>query len=132
MTYTAQNIANIKRDGKMDDYIAMERQLIDNLKNATLVETGDDGEGRMQFAHIYGTWSAGEDFINAEGGVWASDVKCDFGDFRKEWKNFQSMNAARQYARAALRNHISAFAATVLADAKGRLASLEAATEKAQ
>jgi hypothetical protein len=128
MAYTAQNIANIKRAGNLNEYIAMERKLIESLRGAEITETDTSlGGGRMQTAHIYGEYSAGEDFINAKGGIYASDARCLFGDMDKEFKNFQSLNAAKQYARAALRNHIQAFADSVLSDANSRLAALEAA-----
>lgn len=128
MTYTAENILNIKRDGKLDVYLETERKLIASLEGAEIEETEKtSGSGEMKLAHFYGRYSAGEDFINASGGVFASDAFSSFGDLSEEWKNFPTLNAAKQYARAALRNHLQGVATDALKKAKARLASLEAA-----
>lgn len=127
MTYTAENIRNLKRDGLLGDYIAMTRETIAKLEAAELVESGTDGKGFMEIAHFHGWWEAGEDSFRGHGGTFASSVHGHFWTGKNEWVNFPTLHAASQYAKAALRNHLTALAKDVLAENRRRLAVLEAA-----
>lgn len=134
MTYTAENIADIKRGGNFEGYMAMERKLVETLSAAKLVETVDDrGNGEMSIAHLRGEYAAW--MREGEKGEWIYESSAfsrhgktlESGPLSREWSNFPTMNAAKQYARAALRNHLEGVAAEVLKEARERLASLEAA-----
>ncbi len=118
MTYTAKNIEQIKRDGKFDAYVEMERALINKIEGSELV---DDGK-TITFAHFYGEYG-----VVVDGRLFSGFAQSGVVGINKEWGNFQSENAARQYARAALRNCILETAADILGKAKERLAQLEAA-----
>lgn len=136
MTYGPDNIASIKAQGKFEDYLQMERDLVQSLKTARLVEVAENGGGRMKIAHIDGSYGYGprvgrkdepDMVIESAAYSWFPvGERIDHG-WSKEWSNFPTINAAKQYARAALKNHLEAVAERILRDAQERLASLEAA-----
>lgn len=121
MTYTAENIRSLKRDGGFDDYVQMEQALVAKLANAEMV---DEGDGEIRIAYMHGGYSAWE---NGSTGKYDCSCGTAYGPLDKEWTDFPTLNAARQYARAALRNHLTALKGEVLASTRQRLAALEAA-----
>lgn len=127
MTYTADNIANIKSMGALDGYIASERKLVDAL-SAAIVEdvpatARDDeySERIIQVGHLYGRYGS------TMGDTYAYIVAG--GDWSKSWPtpSFASNTAARAYARAALVNELKKCCDRILAGASKNLAALEAA-----
>lgn len=117
MSYTAENIANIKASGNLAAYIEHDRKLVTSIQSAELI---DDGRA-LQFAHFRGEYGVMID--NDKFSAWAR-VSAD--DFDKEWTGFETETAARAYARAALINRIKCVAHDILSDAGQRLAQLDA------
>lgn len=120
--YDATNIANIKRSGQLANYISHERSLITALTDAVVLDTSP---GTVAVAHLIGHYG-----VSAEG--WSephavADLQASI--WSKQWpvSGFVNQSAAKAYARAAVINALRAHAATVLVEARDRLAALEAA-----
>lgn len=122
MTYTAENIENIKRDNKLSDYIDHTERLIAELEKAKFEEKKISNHVHMvYYAHFHAEI---EPYIN-ENDKYCVSVSSYF--FSGQWENFVSENAAMQYARAAWRNNILKKAKEVLAIARSDLEALKAA-----
>lgn len=110
--YTPENIARIVANGELSNYTQMEADLIGKLDGSDLVD--DAAEGRMTLAYMYGTYAAWLE----QDGTYTATVDTSYGPLGKSWTGFATENAARQYARAALRNHLTRLAADVLRHAR--------------
>lgn len=123
MAYSAENINDIKRAGRLEDYIAMERELIERLEDAK-IEHDVQGRDSVSYGHLYGR-------------IWIdSDVKNSFdvvatvsagSDWSKRWSGESfgdNQQRARAYAVAALSSQLKGDAARILGAARGRLATL--------
>ena len=119
--FTTDNIANIKRDGQLTDYIAHERLHIAILESATFAE--DTAENYISYGGFGGHIGYKVD-ENPEK-ICASIV----GGWAGEWvrSSFASDAAAEAYARVALQNQLRHLVTERLKDARARLAMLEAA-----
>ncbi|WP_420961089.1 hypothetical protein [Brucella sp. IR073] len=122
MTYTAENVANIKRAGNLDAYIAHERQFIETLENAE-IRYNTHGDRTVSYGHLYGRY--GFDDETAE--VVAYKGWGDWEDRRPVASFDGDGNRALAYARTALENHLTELGKEVLEEARLRLIALEAA-----
>lgn len=125
MTYTAENIRDIKAAGQLEGYIAHERTIIANLDTAEVIYDAQ-GEHSASYAHLTGRY--GTDF--EDGGrnvvVWLSydrdwERKFPLGSFDNDF------DRAFAYAKATLRNKLIKDGKALRASAIARLAALEAA-----
>jgi hypothetical protein len=126
MTYTAENIANIKRNGDLDAYIAHEEQLIASLEAAE-IEFGKQGRDSVSYAHLYGRIGIDVDNSAAPHNAVASTSYIDWSGSWSVASFDGDQGRALAYARAALRNQLTRDATALLAASRARLASLQAA-----
>ena len=119
MAYTAENIANIRRDGQLDSYLAHDRQLVASLEDGE-VEIRND---IVSIAHLYGRFG-----IDAVESAAFAEVVAG-GAWRKQWKldGFNDQKHALAYAKGALVSELKTVRKTLLAEARTRVAALEAA-----
>lgn len=123
MTYTADNIANIKRMGQLDSYIAHERKLIAEIE-AGEIRRDEQGTDTVSFAHLYGRYHIDTDDMSVVAYVVAGS------EWSHRWmlSGFDGdQSRGMAYARAALANQLKTDAATLASKARARLAELEAA-----
>lgn len=125
MAYNAENINDIKRAGKLESYIEMERKLIDRLESAK-IEYDVQGRDSVSYGHLYG-----EIWIDTDVGNLYDVVATVIAgsDWSKRWSDasFSGQANARAYARAALENQLKKDAALILDAARNGLATLLAA-----
>jgi hypothetical protein len=124
MTYTAENITNIKLAGNLENYIETERKLIDRLENAEVL-FDEQGKNTISYGHLYGRIG-----INMETAAPEVVASMSYSDWAKSWKlsgfdNDQSR--AMAYASAALKNTLVEDGKKILSEARSRLATLQAA-----
>lgn len=129
MGYTAENIRNIKSSGQFDSYVDHERSLIASLE-AAKIEYDKQGEDSVSVTHLYGRVGIDVDDSayphNAVAWIVAGS------DWEKKWPvaNFDGdQRHALKYAKGALENELERVRVKVLAEARSRLAALEAAAE---
>lgn len=125
MSYTAENLANIKRDGNMESYIALARNMVASLESAKITYD-EQGKDSVSFAHLYGR--VGIEVETAEPRAYA---QISYGDWEKSWMvasfdNDQSRAVA--FARTALANKLIEDGQELLAKFRIRLAALEGAS----
>ena len=124
MTYTAETIVNIKRAGNLANYIDMERKTIAAFDGAE-IKYDEQGKDSVSLAHLYGRLD-----IDMETASPVAIASVSYGDWVGRWSlaSFNGDQArALAYARGALKNRLQADAKDIVAKAKARLASLEAA-----
>lgn len=123
MSFTSENLRDIKARGDLDSYIAHEKGRLESLLNAEFED--DQKHGIIKFGYLHGSYGD-----NGDGEYWASTSTSRFS---KSWpsQGFASHKAALAYARAALRNEMAKWAADCIADARENLQVLESAKEEA-
>ena len=124
MTYTAENIANIKRAGNLEAYIAAERETLAKIDGIAAVEV--EGEQMIQLGYLYGRF--GGEIGGENGDVVFASISTG-SDWAKSWnlKSFAGEKAAIAYAKAALKNELERMASKIISEKRARIASLEAA-----
>jgi hypothetical protein len=128
--YSPEFLAGMIQRGTIDHEISEFRAFIERVNAAEIAE--DLSEGRITYAHAFGDYGVGlvqtPQGDHLEATAYASLDRWQGGPWRFE---IGQRNAAIAYAKAALRNHLTAYVHEARDEAKSHLAELLAAKDAA-